>query len=258
MANGNLTIMTCIKTTESPAIMKELADVTGVAPETIASFHPSQLKVREKLRLASTRTATREDMAHSLIGIFDSDLMPKFGEGAAALGRLLQEIMVRLGEVTVLAWTAGTPSSFNSCLPVHISVYRQPPYTPPTPAEGEMETRVAHLRQAIPQAEATKIYDVVTRLPPPRFSDRRLHLPCIIFPVKKLLQLSSNARSSIYTLKASALGDIEINTTDALSLGQPGELLLVHPWIRPARSGRVGCQVEALNRFEGHAAFGLG
>ncbi|KAF9228773.1 WD40 repeat-like protein, partial [Gyrodon lividus] len=217
---------------ESPAIMKELVEVISVAPSTVATFRPSDLGVREKLRLASTRRTTlEEDIAYCLIGIFDSDLMPKYGEGEAALGRLLQEIVARSGDVTILAWT-GKPSSFNTSLPADIVVYKQSPYTHPTIAEGEMESRVAPFRGAFPPPEAVKIYDKVTGLRPPRFSDRRLYLPCIIFPVKRLVQVLSSAHGNAYSVRTSALGDVEIKTTDSLSLKQRGELLLVHPWIR--------------------------
>ena len=68
----------------------------------------------------------------------------------------------------MLAWT-GPRLSFNSCLPAHVSVYKHLPYTPPTPAEGETETRVVHVRKAIPQDESMKIYKVVTCLPFPGF-----------------------------------------------------------------------------------------
>ncbi|KIO01652.1 hypothetical protein M404DRAFT_149692, partial [Pisolithus tinctorius Marx 270] len=90
---------------DSPKIMQELADAIKIAPGTIVSFSPDDLGVREKLRLASTRNATeREDIAYSLIGIFQSDIIPEYGKGADALGQLLAEIVDRTGEVTVLAW----------------------------------------------------------------------------------------------------------------------------------------------------------
>ncbi|KIO02156.1 hypothetical protein M404DRAFT_148584, partial [Pisolithus tinctorius Marx 270] len=90
---------------QSPEIMQELADAIKILPGTIVSFSPEDLGVREKLRLASTRTATKdEDVAYSLIGIFKSDITPRYGEGTDALGHLLEEIVARTGDVTVLAW----------------------------------------------------------------------------------------------------------------------------------------------------------
>ncbi|KIK15331.1 hypothetical protein PISMIDRAFT_115314, partial [Pisolithus microcarpus 441] len=108
---------------QSPEIMQELADAIKIPHGTITTFTPDDLAIREKLRLASTRNARYvEDVAYSLIGIFKSDIRPHYGEGADALGHLLEEIVTRFGEVTVLAWT-GKSSSYNSCLPASISVY---------------------------------------------------------------------------------------------------------------------------------------
>ncbi|KIK23995.1 hypothetical protein PISMIDRAFT_99596, partial [Pisolithus microcarpus 441] len=108
---------------ESPKIMQELADAIQIHRGTIVTFSPEDLGVREKLRLASTRNATvEEDVAYSLIGIFKSDIRPLYGEGADALGHLLEEIVARSGEVAVLAWS-GKSSSYNSCLPASVSVY---------------------------------------------------------------------------------------------------------------------------------------
>ncbi|KAI6039931.1 hypothetical protein EDC04DRAFT_3089926 [Pisolithus marmoratus] len=99
---------------KSQDIMQELADAINIPRGTIITFSPDDLGVCEKLRLASTRNATvNEDVAYSLIGIFKSDIRPHYGEGADALGHLLEEIVARFGEVTVLAWS-GKSSSYNS------------------------------------------------------------------------------------------------------------------------------------------------
>ncbi|KAF8546214.1 hypothetical protein OG21DRAFT_1395949, partial [Imleria badia] len=91
---------------ESPEIKQELAKAMGVAPETIRSFRPEDLGVREKLLLASTRNATvEEDIAYSLLGIFSSDIIPQYGLGKTALGQLLENIVDRTGDVTVISWT---------------------------------------------------------------------------------------------------------------------------------------------------------
>lgn len=220
---------------DSPVIMQELADAILVASQTIVTFRPSDLGVREKLRLASTRNATvEEDVAYSLIGIFKSDIRPNYGEGEAALGYLLEEAVARSGEVTVLAWT-GKSSTYNSCLPDTLSVYSHTPYAPPPIADDEMETRVAEIRGALAQQEAMIIYDRVARLPPARFANRRLHLPCIVFFVKRLVCQPSVGRVQehvTYRARVSALGDVEIKTKDWLPLTEPRKLLLVHPWIR--------------------------
>jgi hypothetical protein len=85
---------------KSPAITEELANgplaSLGSGNDRLLSSNLG-VRRREKLCFASTRTTTREEdsMAYSLIDRFDSDLMPKYCEGTAALGRLLQEIVVK-------------------------------------------------------------------------------------------------------------------------------------------------------------------
>ncbi|KAI6041623.1 hypothetical protein EDC04DRAFT_3109629 [Pisolithus marmoratus] len=172
---------------ESPEIMQELADAIKIPHGTIVRFSPGDLGVREKLRLASTRNAmVEEDVAYSLIGIFQSDIRPHYGEGADALGHLLEEIVARSGEVAVLAWS-GESSSYNSCLPASISVYSQIPYNPPSLEGEEMETCITELRGKLPQREALSLYNHISFLPPARFATRRLHLPCVVFSVRRLV-----------------------------------------------------------------------
>ena len=66
---------------ESTAIKQELAKATGIMLEAIASFRLKDLRMREKLRLASAHNATVEDIAYSLIGIliFFSNIRPQHG-----------------------------------------------------------------------------------------------------------------------------------------------------------------------------------
>ena len=218
---------------ESPEIMQELTAKIEVASNIITIFHPDDLSVREKLRLASTRDATvEEDVAYSLIGIFKSDIRPHYGEGDAALGHLPEEIVSRSGEVTVLAWI-GKSSSYNSCLPASLAVYSQPPGASPAIDDAEMDTRIATLRTSLGQTDAILIYDRVVRLPPARFSNRRLYLPCLIFAVKKLgVQHFERGREFRYRARISGIGDVEFQTWDLLSPQEPRKLILVHPWVR--------------------------
>ncbi|KAI9569853.1 hypothetical protein HD554DRAFT_2170850 [Boletus coccyginus] len=217
---------------ESPEIMQELANAIGVARETIIAFNPDNLSVRAKLRLASGRNATvEEDVAYSLIGIFKSDIRPDYGERDAALGHLLEEIVARSGEVTVLSWT-GKSSPYNSCLPATLAVYSQPPYASPAIEDAEMDLRVAALRNSLSQTDVVPIYDKVTRLPPARFATRRLHLPCIIFTVRRLgVQDFGSGLENCYRARVSGIGNVEFQTCDRLSLTDPHKLIFVHPWI---------------------------
>ncbi|KAI9569843.1 hypothetical protein HD554DRAFT_2327802 [Boletus coccyginus] len=218
---------------KSPEIMQELANAIGIARETILAFNPDNLSVREKLRIASGRNATvEEDIAYSLIGIFKSDIRPDYGEGDAALGHLLEEIVARSGEVTVIAWT-GKSSPYNSCLPSTLAVYSQRPYASPAIEDAEMDVRIAALRNSLSRTDAVPIHHRVTRLPPARFANRRLHLPCIIFTVRRLgVQDLGSGPESRYRAWVSGIGNVDFQTFDRLSLSEPRRLILVHPWIR--------------------------
>ncbi|KAG2353478.1 hypothetical protein BDR07DRAFT_1433136, partial [Suillus spraguei] len=148
-----------------------------------------------------------EDIAYSLFGIF-----------ANGLGRLLQE-MLRSGDITALDWV-GTSSEFNSCLPAQ-SLIRNPPYMPPPISEDEIQRSLAR------------------RLRAPRFDHRRLHLPCIVFPVTEIRRRSTEHKESYFTyaVKADGLCDLQITTEDKLSQftrGRPARqsFLLVRPWDR--------------------------
>ncbi|KAI5986046.1 hypothetical protein F5J12DRAFT_930341 [Pisolithus orientalis] len=214
---------------QSPVIMQELADAIKISSGTIVRFSPDDLGVREKLRLASTRNATKEeDVAYSLIGIFKSDIRPHYGEGTDALGHLLEEIVARIGEVTVLAWS-GTSSSYNSCLPASVSVYSQIPYTPPSLEGEETETCITKLRRKLPQEVVLSIYNQIKLLPPARFGTRRLHLPCIIFPLRRL-ELRSGSEK-LYRARVSGLGKVEFSTADDLPLHEAHKFVFVHPWV---------------------------
>ncbi|KAI5996830.1 hypothetical protein F5J12DRAFT_914870 [Pisolithus orientalis] len=224
---------------QSPRIMQELADAIKIPPGAIVTFSPDDLGVREKLRLASTRNAKfDEDVAYSLIGIFKSDIRPHYGEGTDALGHLLEEIVARIGEVTVLAWS-GKSSSYNSCLPVSISVYGQIPYNPPSLKGNEMESCIAKLRDNFPRQKARMIYNKINHLPPARFATRRLHLPGIVFPVRSLEKPCRN-NEKLYRALVSGLGEVEFTTADQLSLNGTQKFVFAHPWIDHIRGLNSG------------------
>ncbi|KAF8555588.1 TPR-like protein [Imleria badia] len=217
---------------ESPAIVQELANAMGVAPETITSFRPEDLGVREKLRLASTRNATvEEDTAYSLIGIFSSDIVPRYGLGKTALGHILENIVARTGDVTVIAWT-GKSLPYNSALPASLVVYSQEPYSPPPMEGNELDTCVEQLRGQLAPQDTLAFYYQFTHLPRATFSNRCLHLPCIAFHVTKIgAQELGSSRGNLYRATVSLLGDVEFKTADVMPLKKPWKLVFVHPWL---------------------------
>ena len=218
---------------ESPSIRQELANGMGISTEVVVSFLPEDLGVREKLRLASNRNATvEEDIAYSLIGIFSSDIVPRYGLGNIALGHLLENIVARTGDTTVIAWM-GKSSVYNSALPNSLAVYSQTPYCPPPMNSSELDTRVEQLRGRLLPDDVLSFYDHIIQLPRATFSNRRLHLPCIAFSVKQIgVQELGGTQGNLYRASVTLLGRVEFRTADAMPLKKPQNLVFVHPWLR--------------------------
>ena len=218
---------------ESPDICRELAHDMGISTEAIASFLPQNLGVREKLRLASNRNATEdEDIAYSLIGIFSSDIVPSYGVGKKALGHLLENIVARTKDITVIAWM-GKSSEYNSALPDSLAVYSRTPYCPPPMNSSELDTRVEQLRGLLPREDVLSFYDDIFKLSQVTFSNHRLHLPCIAFSVKRVgVQELGETQGNLYRASVPLLGRVEFRTADVMPLKKPQNLVFVHPWLR--------------------------
>ncbi|KAH7904319.1 hypothetical protein BJ138DRAFT_1073548 [Hygrophoropsis aurantiaca] len=225
---------------ESAVIMQELEDATGVTAQALTGFRPGTAEVRQKLHWASTRVTTvQEDVAYSLFGIFDVTLPVIYGEKKRkALGRLLEAIVSRSGDITALDWK-GQSSEYNSCLPADIAVYEAPARAPSF-VSREMETLVSGLRSSVTADLTLALYDKLDRQPPPRFANHRLTLPCLVFPLTALAKrTASDSQSNVYSATAGGLEEIQITTADhfsPFSSSRPSRLgrgmLLVRPWNR--------------------------
>ncbi|KAG2361379.1 hypothetical protein BDR07DRAFT_1229265, partial [Suillus spraguei] len=85
--------------------VKKISTLTGIHPNDLESFTPGIDRVPEKMLWASKRRTTRiEDMAYSLVGIFDISLMITYGEGNRAFFRLMEEIIKRYDKWDVFLW----------------------------------------------------------------------------------------------------------------------------------------------------------
>ena len=215
---------------ESPEIISEMEEATGVSSQALMALQPGLNDIREKLRLASTRQTTRvEDAAYSLLGIFSMTLGVVYGEGDKALGRFLAQLLTSSGDTSILAWT-GRSGSFSSCLPADIVVFNQlvATHIPPTLERAEMDGITARLRSSsFNFTSLLRLYDRLHDLPVPSFVGQRMKLPCLNF---KLGPLSASRSTSGHVFRAqTAVGVVEIKTEEDLS--QFGSLYLVHPWI---------------------------
>jgi len=83
---------------------QHLAAASGIPTIELRYYDPRPLRVDEKMCWAARRKTTRgEDMAYSLMGIFDVTLQPAYGEGAKrAFRRLTDMILHSSGDNSVL------------------------------------------------------------------------------------------------------------------------------------------------------------
>ena len=215
---------------ESPEIISEMEEATGVSARALMALRPGLDDIREKLRLASTRQTTRvEDAAYSLLGIFSMSLQVAYGERDKALGRFLAQLLMSSGDTSILAWT-GRPGSFNSCLPANIAVFNRLPTThiPPALEGAKLDGIPARLgNSSLSSTSIMTLYDRLRKLPVPSFLGQRMKLPCLHF---KLGPLSAHRSESGHVFRAqTAVGVVKIETEEDLS--RFGSLYLVHPWI---------------------------
>lgn len=120
-----------------------------------------------------------------------------------------------------------------------------------------MEIYIAELRGKLSREVALGISNQIDCLPPARFGTRRLHLPCIVFSVRKLdIHGRRSDNEKVYHAKVSLLGDVEFATTDDPTPGKQKTLVFAHPWIRYIRGLSGG--VTGENDSESSAPLCLG
>ncbi|KAG2340715.1 HET-domain-containing protein, partial [Suillus weaverae] len=92
---------------EDTPLMTVLQEVTGIPEaELTVEFLPTPRYIDKRMTWAAQRRTTRaEDVAYSLMGIFDVSLQIAYGEGGErAFGRLIGAIMQAGGDSSVLNW----------------------------------------------------------------------------------------------------------------------------------------------------------
>ena len=222
---------------ESPVILSEMERAMSFATQELATLRPGLDRAREKLYLAAMRQTTREeDIAYSLFGIFNVAIPVIYGEGNRAVGRLLEHILTGSGDVAILAWT-GRAGSYNSCLPIDLTVYNQlvPPHVPQPVETTEMDSKVRALHSSLPDLSlAVALHAQLSNLSSPSVAASRLRLSGIVFPVTELVRTSESHTDSdphVYRATTATFGDVELKTMDDLSGME--DFVLMHPWISP-------------------------
>lgn len=87
------------------SLRAELSTITGIPTEVLESGALKSRSLAERVSWASHRITTRvEDMAYSLLGIFDINMPILYGEGRSAFFRLQQEIIKTHSDPSIFAW----------------------------------------------------------------------------------------------------------------------------------------------------------
>ena len=85
-----------------------VSEITRISYNALLRVEPlEEFSVAQRLSWAATRETTRvEDRAYSLLGIFDINMPTLYGEGHRAFRRLQEEIMRRIPDQSLFAWTS--------------------------------------------------------------------------------------------------------------------------------------------------------
>ncbi|KAI0836743.1 heterokaryon incompatibility protein-domain-containing protein [Hypoxylon sp. FL0890] len=87
-------------------LIELLSSITKIPPEYLLGYRPlGEASIAQRMSWAANRVTTREeDMAYSLLGIFDINLPLLYGEGQKAFIRLQEEIIRQSNDDSILAW----------------------------------------------------------------------------------------------------------------------------------------------------------
>lgn len=88
------------------SLSRVLSNITGVDSSVLDGTRTlSEVSVAQRMSWASRRQTTRqEDIAYSLIGLFDVNMPMLYGEGKKSFKRLLEEIMKNSDDQSIFAW----------------------------------------------------------------------------------------------------------------------------------------------------------
>ncbi|KAG1901747.1 uncharacterized protein F5891DRAFT_1144270 [Suillus fuscotomentosus] len=171
-------------------ILDIITEVTSISSQDLQAFVPGPFQVDTRMVWAADRKTTRsEDVAYSLMGIFDVSIPIAYGEGAQrAFFRLVEAIMQVSNEPGVLNW-AGKPAQIHrlsTAFPSAPACYLGHPHYDRSLATDEKREFALTNRGLRIQLLVIPI-DLVTRLIPPATSIQdRATFRCNAFKINGL------------------------------------------------------------------------
>ncbi|PVF97519.1 hypothetical protein CPB86DRAFT_425740 [Serendipita vermifera] len=110
------------------ALWPTISKVTGIPVEDLLDFKPGPFDIGKRLSwISRRRTTVIEDIAYSLIGVFDVTLPIAYGEHEKAWYRLQVELIQSCSDKSVFAWQ-GQASKWNSMLAAAPSCFAKLPH----------------------------------------------------------------------------------------------------------------------------------
>lgn len=101
-------------------LCQQISDITGIRPRVLRGADPTKLTVAERMSWASGRMTSRvEDIAYSLMGLFNVFTPMLYGEGYRAFTRLQEEIMKQSEDYTIFAWKSRSSDSVRRGILAH-------------------------------------------------------------------------------------------------------------------------------------------
>ncbi|KAG1781795.1 kinase-like domain-containing protein [Suillus placidus] len=95
---------------DNAEVVHALSRITKIPENDLRNFCPGPNRAWEKMTWAASRKTTRiEDVAYSLIGIFDITMSVAYGEGDRAFKRFMAELIEKCKEWQILVWAGGLP-----------------------------------------------------------------------------------------------------------------------------------------------------
>ncbi|KAL0932355.1 het domain-containing protein [Colletotrichum truncatum] len=99
------------KLAQKKDIVQHLEGITGIDEFVLKGGSPQRVSLGRRMSWAAGRKTTRdEDVAYSLLGIFDVNMPLLYGEGSKAFLRLQEKILRQSDDHTLFAWRANPQS----------------------------------------------------------------------------------------------------------------------------------------------------
>ncbi|KAH0523838.1 hypothetical protein TsFJ059_008789 [Trichoderma semiorbis] len=93
----------------------EISRLTGIDTYSLGGGDLSRISVARRMSWVATRQTTRmEDMAYSVMGIFNISMPLLYGEGAKAFARLQKEIMKGTDDQSLFAWSENDSAGYRN------------------------------------------------------------------------------------------------------------------------------------------------